>query len=261
MKKILLTAFVLTICLSSIAQKNPTTTKMTVTKTPIKAVVTTTAFPEFKNLLDSFSYMAGYNVATNMAQQGILEINTALMKKGIDDYLRKVKPELDPVQGNAALQRFIGIATEKRNAEEKKKTDALKTMGVTFLENNKKRKEVITLPSGLQYEVIKNGDSVAHKPVFGDTVVVNYVGSLMDGTEFQSSFKAGKPIIFPLGPTGMIKGWIEILPMMRVGSHWKVYIPTELGYGDNPPQGSGIAPGVPLVFDILLEGIKEPIKQ
>ena len=257
MKKILLSAFVLTICLGAIAQKTPIKTK----GPAVKATVTTTAAISFKSLMDSFSYMAGFNVATNMSQQGIGEINTALMKKGIDDYLAKKQPALDPAAGNKALQAYIGICTEKKNAQDKIKADAEKAKGVAFLETNKKRKEVITLANGLQYEVIKHADSVAHKPVFGDTVVVNYVGSLMDGTEFQSSFKAGQPIVFALAATGMIKGWIEILQIMPVGSHWKIYLPTELAYGDSPPQGSGIPPGVPLVFDILLEGIKPPIKQ
>ena len=256
MKKIILSVFMFTLGLASMAQKTPVKTKVAVKPTAIITTTASPAGPVFKSLLDSFSYMAGFNVATNMNQQGITEINTTLMKKGIDDYLAKRNPALNPTDGNKALQRFIGIAAEKKNAEDKVKADALKAAGVTFLENNKKRKEVITLPSGLQYEIIKKADSVAHKPVFTDTVVVNYVGSLMDGTEFQSSFKMGQPIIFPLGPTGMIKGWIEILQLMPVGSHWKVYIPTELGYGENPPQGSGIPPNVPLIFDILLEGIK-----
>ena len=254
MKKILLSVFVLSICLGSTAQKSKPKTKVTV-KTLVAAP------PSFKNLLDSFSYMAGYNVATNMAQQGINEINAAMMKKGIEDFLNKTKPALDLTVGNKALQTFIGIATEKKNAEDKRKADVDKAAGVAFLENNKKRQGVITLPSGLQYEIIKRADSVAHKPVFGDTVVVNYIGSFIDGREFNNSYKAGNPIIFPLGPTGMIKAWIEILPMMPVGSHWKIYVPTELAYADNPPPGSGIAPGAPLVFDVLLEGIKPPIKQ
>jgi FKBP-type peptidyl-prolyl cis-trans isomerase FklB len=173
MKKIILSAFVLTICLGSIAQTKPKTSI-------VKTTSTNVAPPIFKNLLDSFSYMAGYNVATNMNQQGITEINTALMKKGIDDYLNKAKPALDPAKGNEALQREIGLSTAKKNAADKIKVEADKAKGVAFLETNKKRKEVVTLPDGLQYEVIKQGEAAAHKPIAVDTVVVNYIGMLMD---------------------------------------------------------------------------------
>jgi len=256
MKKILLSAFVLTICLGSMAQKDP---KAPV-KTPVKLTApATTGGPVFNSLLDSFSYMAGFNVATNMGQQGINEINTALMKKGVDDYLAKKQPALDPVLGNQALQTFIGLCTAKKNAEEKKIIDAEKAAGVAFLETNKKRKEVITLPDGLQYEIIKDGDAAAHKPTGVDTVVVNYIGYFIDGREFNNSYKGGKPAIFVV--TNVIKAWAEILQLMRVGSHWKIYVPTELAYADNPPPGSGISPGAVLVFDILLEGIKPVVVQ
>ena len=257
MKKIILSAFVLSICLDSIAQTNPKQVTVKTVATPMKIVaapVKASAPPAFKNLVDSFSYMAGYNVATNMNQQGITEMNTALLKKGIDDYLNKAKPALDLALGNEALQRFIGLTTEKKNAADKKIVDAEKAAGLAFLATNKKRKEVVTLPDGLQYEVIKQGDSIAHKPNATDTVVVNYIGSFIDGREFNNSYKGGKPAIFVVN--GVIKAWSEILQLMPVGSHWKIYVPTELAYGDNPPPGSGIAPGAALVFDILLEGIK-----
>jgi FKBP-type peptidyl-prolyl cis-trans isomerase FklB len=258
MKKIILSVFVLTICLGSMAQKDPKV-KATVTTTasPAKTIpvtVKTAGGPVFKNLLDSFSYMAGYNVATNMNQQGITELNTALMKKGIDDYLARKNSALDPAVGNKALQTFIGLCTEKKNAADKAKADADKAAGVAFLANNKKRKEVTTLADGLQYEIIKQGDSVAHKPTLIDTVVVNYIGSFIDGREFNNSYKSGQPAVFAVGK--VIKGWSEVLQLMPVGSHWKVYLPTELAYDNDPPPGSGIAPGAVLVFDILLEGIK-----
>ena len=260
MKNSILSVLLLAISFGSMAQKNP---KTPVTKTlkvstiPVKL----TPNPPMKSLLDSFSYMAGYNVANNMMQQGITNVNAELLKRGIEDYFGNKQPLLVPQEGNKSLQRQLDIFAQKKAVIEKIKTDADKAKGVAFLENNKKRQGVITLPSGLQYEIVKQADSIAHKPVFSDTVVVNYIGAFIDGTEFNNSYKAGKPIIFPLAPTGMIKGWIEILQLMPVGSHWKVYVPTDLAYGDNPPQGSGIAPGAPLVFDILLEGIKPATKQ
>ena len=239
MKKLLLTVLMFTIVLFVTAQKDPVIKPATV---PIKS------------LLDSFSYMAGYNVATNMRQQGITEMNTALFKKGIEDCLKNQACALVPEVGNKSLQRQIDKFNLVKAAADKKKTDADKALGVAYLETNKKRKEIITLPDGLQYEIVKQGDSIAHKPGPQDTVVVNYIGTGIDGHEFDNSYKHGQPAIFTLGR--VIKGWAEILQMMPVGSHWKVYIPTELAYADNPPPGSGIAPGATLIFDILLEGIK-----
>ena len=247
MKKILLSAFVSAIAFASMAQKNP--------KPPVKMVAAT----PIKSLLDSFSYMAGYNVATNMLGQGITEVNAALLKKGIEDYFAKRTPLLVPESGNKSLQRQLDIFAKNKAAIDKNKADADKAKCMAFLDANKKRKEVITLPDGLQYEIIKQGDSAAHKPTAQDTVVVNYVGTQIDGKEFDNSYKRGQPAIFAVGQ--VIKGWTEILQLMPVGSHWKVYIPSELAYADNPPPGSGIAPGATLIFDILLEGIKPVSKQ
>ncbi len=249
MKKILLSALLLSVCLGSIAQKTPQAT----VKTTMKIV----GAPPIKNLLDSFSYMAGYNVANNMLQQGITGVNADLMKRGIEDYFAKKTPLLVPEQGNKSLQRCLDSFAIKKAAADKLKADQVKAEGVAFLANNKKRKEVITLPDGLQYEIVKQGDSIAHKPTAKDTVVVNYIGALINGTEFDNSYKRGQPAIFPV--ERVIKGWAEILQLMPVGSHWKVYIPTELGYMDNPPPGSGIPAGAPLIFDMLLEGIKPVI--
>lgn len=245
MKKLLLCTLVLTTVLSVSAQKD--------TKAPVKAPVTVAAAP-IKSLLDSFSYMAGFNVATNMKQQGIDNLNTALFKKGLEDCLKSLACQLTPETGNKSLQRQLDIFSAAKAAIDKKKADADKAVGIAFLETNKKRKEVITLPDGLQYEIVKQGDSAAHKPTAVDTVVVNYIGTQINGVEFDNSYKRGQPAIFELGR--VIKGWGEVLQLMPVGSHWKVYIPTELAYADNPPPGSGIAPGAPLIFDILLEGIK-----
>jgi FKBP-type peptidyl-prolyl cis-trans isomerase FklB len=245
MKKVLLCMLVLTTVLSVTAQKTPTTA-------PVKV-----AAPIIKSLLDSFSYMAGYNVANNMKQQGITDVNATLFKKGFEDYFKNEKPLLTPEIGNQSLQRQLDVFNKAKAAADKIKADAENAKGVAFLEANKKRKEVITLPDGLQYEIIKQGDSITHKPTVVDTVVVNYIGALIDGKEFDNSYKRGQPAVFAVGR--VIKGWTEILQLMPVGAHWKVYIPTELAYGDNPPPGSGISPGVPLIFDILLEGIK-PVK-
>ena len=207
-----------------------------------------------KSLLDSFSYMAGYNVATNMKEQGITSLNTVMMQKGIYDYFNNILPLIPPQIGYQCLQRQLDIFNKVKAEVSKKKADSIRAKGVAYLENNKKRKEVTTLPDGLQYEIIKAADSITNKPHTTDTVVVNYIGSLIDGKEFDNSYKRGQPAVF--AADRVIKGWTEILQLMSVGAHWKVYIPTELGYGDNPPPGANIAPGDALVFEIILEGIK-----
>ena len=214
--------------------------------------------PEAKNLLDSFSYMAGYNVATNMKQQGITSINASMMEKGVYDYFNNLLPLIPPQIGNQCLQRQLDIFNKVKSEEEKRRTDSARAVGIAYLEKNKKRKEVITLPDGLQYEIIKAGDSTAHKPHPTDTVVVNYIGTLIGGFEFDNSYKRGKPAVFTADK--VIKGWSEILQLMTVGSHWKVVIPSDLGYGDNPPPNSNIPPGDVLVFEIILEGIKPMVE-
>lgn len=248
MKKVLICFLALTTVLNVTAQQGKI--KTTVVKTPPTVL---------KSLLDSFSYMAGYNVATNMKEQGITELNTAMMQKGIDDYFKAKTPCVSAEVGNKALQRQLDIFAKDKAIAEKKITDAQKAKGVAYLENNKKRKEVIVLPNGLQYEIIKSGDSALHKPRASDTAVVNYSGTLVDGKEFDNSYKRGQPAVFAVDR--VIRGWSEILQLMPVGSHWKVYIPAELGYADNPPPGSSIPAGATLVFDIILEGIKPAIEK
>jgi FKBP-type peptidyl-prolyl cis-trans isomerase len=134
------------------------------------------------------------------------------------------------------LQEFM---TEKTNAE--------KATGAKFLEENKKKPGVITLPSGLQYEIITKGTGAVPKAT--DTVKANYMGSLIDGQEFDNSYKRGEALTIPVG--GVIRGWTEALQLMPVGSKWKLYIPSDLGYGDRGAGGS-IPGGAALIFEIEL---------
>lgn len=251
MKKLLLSSVLLSALTGSVVAQNNTkaTAKQATAKTTGKAAVKATA-TEFKNLLDSFSYAAGYNVATNMQSQGISKLNTALMNKGIEDVFNKNEPKLTQESINNCMQTQLDVfAAEKSLADRKK--------GLDYLAVNGKRKEVVTLPSGLQYEVIKNGDANSPTPKGVDTVEVNYIGTLIDGTEFDNSFKRGEPAAFPV--MGVIKGWIEILQLMHKGDHWKVYIPSELGYGAGGAAGGAIPPNSVLVFEITLEGIRPAV--
>jgi FKBP-type peptidyl-prolyl cis-trans isomerase FklB len=240
MKRVLLSTIVLlTVSVTVTAQKG--------TKPAAKpAAKATAAAPKFKNLLDSFSYAAGFNVATNMQAQGINKLNAAMMNKGIEDVFKKNTPLMSQEVINACMQRQLDIFALAKGAETEAK-------GKAFLEANKKRKEVVTTASGLQYEVIKSGDANSPTAKGVDTVVVNYRVALFDGEDIENSFKSGQPAVFPV--MGVIKGWIEVLQLMRKGDHWKVYVPQELAYG---PAGNGAAipPFSTLKFEISLEDIK-----
>jgi FKBP-type peptidyl-prolyl cis-trans isomerase FklB len=233
------------------------------TKTTVKPVIksTTTAAPSkiiMKDLNDSFSYAAGMNIAVNMKEQGITNINAALMAKAISDVFENKTRALAPESANSCLQSQMTIYGQKKNAESAKKSAAEAAKGKAFLDANKNRPGITTLPDGLQYEIIKAGDSTGVRPGASDTVVVNYVGKLIDGVEFDSSTKNGGPVTFPVG--GVIRGWTEILQLMSKGAHWKVYIPAELAYGDRG-AGAAIPPGATLIFDITLEDIKPAAKK
>ncbi len=206
----------------------------------------------FKNLVDSFSYAAGYNVANNMKSQHINRINPLMMQKAIDDVYRGKQPVLTPEQMNACMQKQVDVFNRESSASEIAK-------GVAFLDANKKKPGVITLPDGLQYEVIKKSANLSVKPKLADTVVVTYIGTLIDGREFDNSYKRGAPAVFKV--TDVIKGWTEILQRMSPGDKWKVYIPTELAYYLNPRDPNVIPPGAALVFEMTLEEVKPTVIQ
>ena len=201
--------------------------------------------------LDSFSYAAGITIANQLKSQGISQLNLPLMMIGMSDVLSNNKTLMTAEQAGMTLQ-------QKLQEYNQKKAELLKLKGVEFLDNCKKRPGVISLPNGLQYEVLTAGDPNGMKPTKEDTVVVHYVGTLIDGKEFDNSIKRGEPAQFPLG--GVIKGWTEILQLMTVGSKWKVYIPSELGYGERGAGGS-IPPYSTLIFEIDLKEIKPAVKK
>ena len=201
----------------------------------------------FKNALDSFSYAAGMSVAESMQNAGVTNLNTQMVAKAMSDVFSKSKLALTQDQSGMLLQ-------QKLQEFAKKKGDAQKQICQNFLDQNKKRPGITALPNGLQYEVIKAGEANGAKPKAIDTVIVNYIGKLMDGTEFDNSVKRGQAATFPLN--GVIKGWTEILQLMTKGAHWKVFIPGDLAYGEYPPQGTPIKPNDVLIFDITLEDFK-----
>lgn len=218
-------------------------------KAPVKktAPAKTITAPVLKNSMDSFSYAAGFNIASSMKQQGITEINAVMVQKAMDDVFKKRQTLLTEEQCGMTLQQKLQEFAQKKLAEEKAK-------GTAFQEANKRKPGVMVLPSGLQYEVMKAGDG-GLKPKAEDTVVVHYVGTLIDGTKFDASTDRGEPATFPLNR--VISGWTEILQLMTKGAKWKVVIPSEMGYGE---RGSGaIGPNATLIFEIELLDIKPTV--
>lgn len=197
-----------------------------------------------KNELDSVSYALGASLANYYKQQGIGDLNITLASKAINDVM-KGTCLLNEQQINTSITNYLQkIKTEKM--------DKTKKVGQAFLESNKTKSGVIILPSGLQYQVLKEG--TGPKPAATDKVKCHYHGTLIDGTVFDSSVDRGQPAEFPVN--GVIKGWVEALQLMPVGSKWKLFIPSELSYGDRQ-AGAKILPGSTLIFEVeLLEIVK-----
>jgi FKBP-type peptidyl-prolyl cis-trans isomerase len=171
---------------------------------------------------------------------------------GLKDELAGGKLLLTDDEAKAAIATVQKDAREKQEAKMKLAGEENKKQGEAFLAANKSKEGVVTLPSGLQYKIEKQGDGP--KPLATDTVECNYRGTLIDGKEFDSSYKRGTPASFPVG--GVIKGWTEILQLMPVGSKYQVFIPAELAYGARG-AGADIGPNSTLIFEVELLSIKQ----
>ncbi|MFH1496446.1 MAG: FKBP-type peptidyl-prolyl cis-trans isomerase [Verrucomicrobiota bacterium] len=192
------------------------------------------------------SYGIAMNMGANIARQGGVEIDMTAFFAGLQDGLNGAKPRLAEKDLQAAFQEAQG-RIEAAKAESSAKQAAA---GNDFLAKNKARAGVVTTDSGLQYEILREGSGA--KPAASQTVEVHYHGTLIDGTVFDSSVQRGETISFPV--TGVIPGWVEALQLMSVGSKWKLFIPSDLAYGDS---GQGpIPPGSVLVFEVELISIK-----
>jgi len=202
--------------------------------------------------MDKVSYSIGLQIGSNLQKQEEalkkqnVQINTDALVNGLKDALAG-KPQLTTDQVRATLTAFEQDMTQKQQAAgEKNKAD-----GEKFLAENKKKEGVKTTASGLQYKVIKEGNGP--QPKEADTVVANYRGTLIDGTEFDSSYKRGQPATFPLNR--VIKGWTEGLQLMKVGSKYQFFIPANLAYGSQQ-MGPDIGLNSTLIFDVELVGIQ-----
>jgi FKBP-type peptidyl-prolyl cis-trans isomerase FklB len=199
---------------------------------------------------EKVSYSIGVNIGKNMKMEGI-EIDQTQMIQGLKDGLTNAKPAMSEIDMETTMKAFQQEMMNKMQAKQKVEGDKNMKEGQAFLAENKKKDGIITLPSGLQYKVITQGNGL--KPTSTQTVECHYRGTLVNGKEFDSSYKRGKPTEFPVN--GVIKGWTEALQLMPTGSKWQLFIPSDLAYG---PNGAGqmIGPNATLIFDIELISIK-----
>jgi FKBP-type peptidyl-prolyl cis-trans isomerase FklB len=199
---------------------------------------------------DKQSYAIGLNIGKSMHQDGV-EVEPNVLARGIKDALAGGKVLMTDDEIKATL---TALSASMKKAQEEKMA-ALgavnKSQGDAFLAANKGKEGVVTLPSGLQYKVLKEGSGP--KPTAADTVVCNYRGTLINGKEFDSSYKRGQPATFPVGQ--VIKGWTEALQLMPVGSKWELYVPADLAY-QNQQRGPDITPESTLVFEVELLSIQ-----
>ena len=203
--------------------------------------------PQLKDQKDKVSYSIGMNIGFNLSKQKV-DINPDILAAGIKDAIAG-KPLLTQDQVKDVMAQFEKDMEQKqKQAGEKNKTD-----GAKFLEENKKKQGVKTTASGLQYKVMKEGTGAQPKPT--EMVTVNYRGTLIDGTEFDSSYKRGQPASFPVN--GVIKGWTEALQLMKVGSKYQVFVPASLAYGERSVSPE-LGPNATLIFEVELLDAKPP---
>lgn len=218
------------------AAKTPSTAAKSGTTTAKKPAVLT-----LKTTKEKASYAIGLNWGKSMHHDDV-DLDPNIILRGLKDGMAGGKTLLTDEEAKKAISDFQADLRVKQDGKVQ-----------AFLADNKKKEGVVTLPSGLQYKILKEG--TGPKPTADDTVVCDYRGTLIDNTEFDSSYKRGQPATFPVGR--VIKGWTEALQLMPVGSKWQLVIPPDLGYGPRGgPQGSGIGPNAPLVFEVELISIQ-----
>ena len=195
---------------------------------------------KYSNDLDRVSYCFGLSIASNLISSGVKQISVEAFNDAMGTVFAGKMPEITPDEANNILQDYFEKIQNERGS-------VAKVTGEKFLAENKTKEGVITLESGLQYKVLKNGNGP--KPKESDTVKCHYEGRLIDGTLFDSSVRRGEPAEFPVG--GVIPGWVEALQLMNTGSKWELYIPSELAYGTHG-AGQAIGPNETLIFEVEL---------
>ncbi len=194
--------------------------------------------------MDKLSYALGMSMASNLMNSGLKQIDVESFVKAFTEIMSNTAPSMSPQEANQVIQTYFSKMQDEMLENNLKEGEA-------FLEENSKKESVVTLPSGLQYEVLQEGNGA--KPKATDKVKCHYHGTLLNGQVFDSSVQRGQPAVF--GVNQVIKGWVEALQLMSVGAKWRLYIPSELAYG---AQGAGnsIEPNSTLIFDVELLGIE-----
>lgn len=219
-----------------------TTRRTPAAKSPTSLVLTTQK--------DKFSYALGMNLGTSLHKQSV-SVDPNILARGLKDALAGGKTLLTEDQARAALMEVQNEMRKKQQEQMQQAGAASKKEGEAFLAANKTKDGVVTLPSGLQYKILTPG--TGPKPSASDSVVCNYRGTLINGTEFDSSYKRGEPATFPV--SGVIKGWTEALQLMPVGSKWQLFVPSDLAYGERSPAPE-IGPDSTLIFEVELVSIQ-----
>ena len=244
---------------SLIAQQasSTTTQKPAIKKTPVTGATkprqssTATHQPfSLKTPQDKASYALGMNLGRSLHKQSV-ELEPDIVARGLKDALAGGKTLLTDDEAQAALTALQNDVRAKQQEKMQQLAGKNKKEGDAFLAANKAKEGVVALPSGLQYKILTPG--TGPKPSAADSVVCNYRGTLIDGTEFDSSYKRGQPATFPVGR--VIKGWTEALQLMPVGSKWQLFIPSDLAYGERG-AGADIGPNATLIFEVELLSIE-----
>jgi FKBP-type peptidyl-prolyl cis-trans isomerase FklB len=226
-------------------KQTATTTK----KAPVTAKTTTAL--TLKTQKEKTSYALGMKIGSDLRRQGIGEsLDAAITARALKDALAGSKALLTEDEERALLTQLQNEVRDKQQAKAHEAGVAARKEGEAFLAANKSKEGVVTLPSGLQYKILTAG--TGPKPTANDKVTCNYRGMLINGKEFDSSYKRGEPASFPVG--GVIKGWTEALQLMPVGSKWQLFIPPDMAYGDRG-AGADIGPGETLIFEVELLSI------
>ena len=200
---------------------------------------------QLKTEKEKFSYALGMNLGESFRSQG-LDLDPAVFAQALAEAYETGETQMSEQEMHAVLS----AAAEKLRNKEAEESENVKLVGENFLAENKTREGVVTLPSGLQYKILKQG--TGSKPALSDSVSCHYRGTLIDGTEFDASANHGGPLTFPL--RGVIRGWTEALQLMPVGSKWQLFVPSDLAYGEQGPPGIG--PNATLIFEVELVSIQ-----
>ncbi len=234
----------------------------TTAKAPVKKTATAAKSaepPALTTRKDKFSYALGMNIGSglgaNLKRQSV-EVDWNLVSQGLKDSAAGSKTRLTDDEAKAVLTEVQNELQKQQQEKMKVASEKNKTEGEAFLAANKSKEGVVTLPSGLQYKILTTG--TGPKPTASDSVVCNYRGTLINGTEFDSSYKRGQPATFGLGQ--VIKGWTEALQLMPVGSKWQLFIPSNLAYGERGEPRGGIEPNATLIFEVELLSIQDKTK-